>query len=193
MKKLLSLLCSFLLVFLLFSSASAEENSMSWEDFSVIVDSVFGENAHFIRLDEVDAKIWIPDYLESITLSEEDVANGSIAMFMPEDESEMVYISYFDVNYLSLEAFQTQLSLSGISANIVDVNGIPALLYYSAESDSIIADYATVDGYFLQLILYPASDDFLTIILSSVQPDVKETEEAVYVDPVNPVSGLIYK
>ena len=194
MKKVFALVCSFLLLLSLASVcyAEGETSDMSWEELGAIAESVFGEDAHFVRLDEVDAKIWIPDYLERTSLSEEDISNNAIACFMPADETEMVYISYFDVNGLSLEAYQKQLATAGYSSNIIQINEIPALLYAMPENDSIIAVYSTADGYFLQLIFYPA-DNFFTLVLSSVQPDIEPEEETVPVVPVNPVSSLIHK
>ena len=194
MKKVFAFVCSFLFLLSIasVSYAEGEPSDLSWEALGEIAESVFGEEAHFVRLDEVDAKIWIPDYLEPATLSDDDVANNAIACFMPADESEMIYISYFDVNGLSLEAYQKQLATAGYTSNIIQVNDIPALLYAMPENNSIIAVYSTADGYFLQLIFYPA-DNFFTLVLSSVQPDIEPEEEAVAVEPMNPVSGLIQK
>ena len=194
MKKVFAFVCSFLFLLSIasVSYAEGEPSDLYWEALGEIAESVFGEEAHFVRLDEVDAKIWIPDYLEPATLSDDDVANNAIACFMPADESEMIYISYFDVNGLSLEAYQKQLATAGYTSNIIQVNDIPALLYAMPENNSIIAVYSTADGYFLQLIFYPA-DNFFTLVLSSVQPDIEPEEEAVAVEPMNPVSGLIQK
>ena len=191
MKKIFSVLLALIILFSLSCIANAEEGDLFWEQVGPIVEDSFGENAHFVRLEEVDAKIWIPDYLEPVALSEEDLAGGAVASFMAKDESEMIYIVYTDVSGITLDAFQQQLTQNSISSKIINVNGIPVLLYY--DSGTITAIYSTADGYFLQLIFYPASDEFLTISLASVQPDVEETGEAASVEPVNPVSGLIYK
>lgn len=197
MKKELCLLLSIVLLLSLSVPAFAVEDDYSWDFYGPIAEESFEDSAHFVRLEEVDAKIWIPDYLMATELTEEDLANDAIACFMSPDESEMVYITYSNFDGLSLEAFQRSLSNGGISAEIKMINGIPALLYYAAESDTFVVTYATVDGFFLQLLFFPLSGELssilFTLILSSIQPDVEEVEEIVPVVPVNPVSGLISK
>ena len=148
--------------------------------------------AHFVRLDEVDAKIWLPDYLAPVELTAVDQENNAVACYMSEDETEMLYITYVNVNNLSLEVFQQQLAQNDITSQIIDVNGIPALIYMLPEDNVTMVTYSTADGYFLQLMHYPYYDDFFTMILSSLQPDVVE-KDTVPVEPVNPVSGLIHK
>ncbi len=199
MKKFLSLMLSFLLLLSLSSAAFAEEEaSLTWEDFGSVAGEVFGEDAHFISIPEVNAKIWIPDYLEPVNLTEEDRASNTIAEFLSSDETEMVLIAYSDAAGLTLEAFKKALEEHDINADLVEINGIPVLHYYAAEGDSLIANYITTENNLLQFIFYPFSDDlssFLyTVILSSIQPDTGEDvaeDEAVV--PVNPVSHLISK
>ena len=128
----------------------------------------------------------------ALKLTEDDFDNDAIACFMSADESEMIYISYSDVNGITLEAFQKQLSQNNISSKIINVNGIPALLYSAPDSNAMVAVYSTANGYFLQLIFFPYSNDFISVILSSVQPDVQDSEPEPVV-PVNPISGLISK
>ena len=199
MKKILSLLLSFLLLLSLSSAAFAEEQaSLTWDDFGSVAGEVFGEEAHFVSIPEVNAKIWIPDYLEPVNLTEEDRANNTIAEFLSYDETEMVLITYSDAAGLTLPAFKQALENSDIHGDLVEINGIPMLQYYAAEGDSLVANFITTENNLLQLIFCPFSDDlssFLyTVILSSIQPDTGEDiaeEEAVV--PVNPVSGLISK
>ncbi len=194
MKKVLSLFISLLLVFLFGSSVFAADSSssLSWEEVGPTLEDVFGDMAHFVRLDEVEAKIWLPDYLAPVELTAEDQENNAVACYMSEDETEMLYITYVDVNNLSLEAFQRQLAQNNITSEIMEVNGIPALIYMLPEDNVTMVTYSTADGYFLQLMHYPIYDDFFTMILSSLQPDVV-VADAAPIEPVNPVSGLIHK
>ncbi len=196
MKKTLSFLL--LVVYLIsLSSVAFAEDDLSWEFYGPIAKDTFGDTAHFYTLDEVQATIWIPDYLKPTHLTEEDLASGAIACFMPADESSMVYITYYDAKDLSLESFQRALSNSGIEADIQIINGIPALVYVDVDSDTFVVTYLTAEGYFLQLMFYPLVDEIsftlFTMIISSIQPVVIEDVESVPVVPVNPVSGLISK
>ena len=197
MKKALSLLLLILFLFTLSSAAFAEDD-LSWDFYGPIAQETFGDTAHLVTLHEVNATIWVPDFLKSVPLTEEDLSAGAIASYMPEDESEMVYIAYYDAEGLSLDGFQRSLSNSGVKAEIQTINGIPALVYYDGNNDTFVVTYATAEGYFLQIMCFPFSDELSSVLfammLSSVQPIVEEVEEnAPVVVPQNPVSGLISK
>lgn len=197
MKKALSLLFLILFLFTLSSAAFAEDD-LSWDFYGPIAQETFGDTAHLVTLHEVNATIWVPDFLKSMPLTEEDLSAGAIASYMPEDESQLVYITYSDVEGLSLESFQRSLSNNGIQAEIQTINGIPVLAYYDGNSDTFVVTYATAEGYFLQVMCFPFSDELSSVLfammLSSIQPVVEEVEEdAPVVVPQNPVSGLISK
>lgn len=193
MKKILSIFFSLILLLSLpYYCAFAEEDTLSWAYYGPVMEEVFGEDARFVRIEEVDAKIWLPNFLETVALTEDDLANDAIACFMANDSSEMLYITYSDAGGISLESFQQELQKNNISSDLIRINGIPALTYFNTDSASLIVIYSTADGYFFQLICYPFSDDFFNFILSSIQPD-----EGVFgaepIVPVNPVSQLISK
>ena len=198
MKKALSLFLSLALLLSGAAFASAEEtSSITWEEYGSVAGEVFGEDARFVSIPEVNAKVWIPNYLEPVTLTDEDRANDIIANYLASDESEMVMISYSPAAGLTLEAFKKALEDSGVHPDLVEINGIPVLQYYSGEGDSLIANYITTDNYLLQFIFYPFSNELssflFTVILSSVQPDTGESASEEASTPVNPVSGLISK
>ncbi len=198
MKKVLSLLLSLLLVASLSSASLAEEeNVLTWEDFGSVAGEVFGEDAHFVSIPEVNAKIWIPDYMPAVELTDEDRANDIIIEFLSVDETQMVLVTYSPANALTLESFKTALEQKEYHPDLVEINGIPVLQYYAPEGDSLIANYITAENNLLQIIFFPFSDElssFLyTVILSSIQPDPGEDVAAEAVAPVNPVSHLISK
>ena len=198
MKKALSQLL--IIIFILsLSSVAFAEDALSWDFYGPIAEETFGDTAHFVTLDEVEAMIWIPDFLLPVQLTEEDISSGAIASYMPEDESELVYFSYFDAEGITLEAFQRSLTSNGVHAEIQTINGIPALVYYDGNSDTFVTTFATAEGYFLQILCFPFSDELSSVLfammLSSIQPVVEEKEEDSDspVVSVNPVSRLISK
>ncbi len=198
MKKSFSYILAFLLLFSITSSVRAEESGeLKWEDYCSIAEDAFEESAHFISFEEVETKIWIPDYMLSSPLTEEDLSSGALAFFIPEDESSLIYISYTNMEGYTLDAFQKHLTNSGIVAENIIINGIPALYYYSVEDDMLVATYETAKGYFFQLMFYPFSDDFFsllsTIVLSSVQPELQDQETHEATVPINPISRQITK
>ncbi|MBP3210860.1 MAG: hypothetical protein J6M64_13295 [Oscillospiraceae bacterium] len=196
MRKLFSILIIFLLLF--FSvSAIAEEpvrTGLSWEEFGPAVDVLFAGKSSFVSIDEVDAKLWLPDYLKESTLTTEDLENDAIACFLSDDGSTMLYITYMDMEGATLESFNQTLVDRGLSPYFDTINDIPALFYYIEENDVLVVTYQTADGYFLQLMFFPFSDETFslhtTFILSSIQPDIEEKET---VPSEHPVSSLISK
>ena len=172
------------------------ESGLNWKDLGPFVEEAFGDEAHFHALSEVEAKIWIPDFLEEMKLTEEDREQGIIASFMSEDETSAIYVNYSDLEGLPLESFQSHLEQTGVPSYFEKTNGIRTLLYYDGKSDVLIANYETVDGYYLQVMFFPYSDETVSLltsfVLSSIQPDVQETKEPVAA-PLHPVSSLIVK
>ena len=158
MKKPFCLLLVFIFIFSQGTVALADD-IFSWDVYKSIAEDSFGDSAHYITLPEVNAQLWIPDYIHRVPLSDEDIASDAIASFMPDDGSSLIYISYFDASGISLESFKNSLSNSGIQANIESINGIPALVYYDNNSDALVVTYLTAESYFLQFMFWPLSDE----------------------------------
>lgn len=197
MKKILALFLSLALMIFSVSVAFAEDLSLNWENFNSIADNVFGEDAHFVNIPEVDAEIWVPDYLSPVTLTDSDRENNTIASFLSADETEMVFISYFSAVGLTLESYKQALEEKGLQADIGVINDIPVLHYYDPNSAALVVNYLTRDQYILQVLFFPFFDEVsssvFTIMLSSIRPTQKDAEQMTSFSPVNPVSGLISK
>ena len=197
MKKVLSLFLSLALMIFPFSFAFAEDLSLNWENFNSIANNVFGEDAHFVYIPEVDAEIWVPDYLSSVTLTDSDRENNTIASFLSADESEMVFISYFSAVGLTLESYKKALEEKGLQAEIGVINDIPVLHYYDPNSAALVVNYLTRDSYIMQVLFFPFYDEVsssvFTIMLSSIRPTQEDSEQITSFSPVNPVRGLISK
>ena len=186
----------FILVFVfMFSSLSVASADWNWADVSETAQKAF--SGRFVTLEDVKAEIWVPDFLKAILLTDEDLENNCIAAFSPDDESSLVYITYLDMSGLSLEAYRRYLATTGVTANEQTINGIPALVHYNANGDMLVVTFETDEGYFLQAMFYPFSDeDFsvLSVVMArSIQPIMDSPEDAAPVVPTNPVSGLITK
>ena len=64
----------------------------------------------FKTFEEISIAIWLPDGINPVELTEEDVENGYIGYFMSEDESAVVAVMYVDVDGMSLEEYAEYLS-----------------------------------------------------------------------------------
>ena len=73
-------LCALLILCLLVPAALAEENALNWETVVPILEAgnVTGE---FYTFDEIAVKIWLPEGLLPVELTEEDKKNGMKRVF----------------------------------------------------------------------------------------------------------------
>ena len=135
-------LCAVLMICLLISSAAMAEsvNSLSWETFVPVLEAA-ELNGEFHTFNEVSVKMWLPEGLNPVELSEEDKANGIIAYFMPDDKTAAVSVVYTNVNGMSTEEYAE--AVKGIEGTteveIVTVNGFPCVTYKMPEKDAVCA------------------------------------------------------
>ena len=91
MKKLVVLI---LALCMLCSAAFAAD--LNWSDVEEAASQIAGE---FKTFDEISVKIWIPDTLQAVELSDDDRENGYIGYFA--DENSAVAVQYVDMNGMS--------------------------------------------------------------------------------------------
>ena len=167
MKKLVVLI---LALCMLCSVAFADE--LTWASVEEAASQIAGE---FKTFDEISVKIWMPDVLQAVELSDEDRSNGYIGYFMTEDQSSAVAVMYVDMNGMSLEEYEAQLKeMDGVSdIEAGTVNGLPALSYAIKEKDTGVLAFTTQKGYILEVSCAPISDEgfaqVVGVILSSIQ------------------------
>ena len=174
MKKLL---CVLMALCLMMSAALAEEAvELNWSDFEPILEAG-GVTGQFYTFDEVAVKMWVPDGLEPVELSEEDVAKGFIGYFAPEDGSAAVSIVYVDINDSSLEDYAAYLPETGateIETGIV--NGLPCVSYKLPEQDSVSVTFTTEAGYALEVTCTPLSEENAELVWGAVISSIQATE-----------------
>ena len=165
MKKLVVLI---LALCMLCSAAFAAD--LNWSDVEEAASQIAGE---FKTFDEISVKIWIPDTLQAVELSDDDRENGFIGYFA--DENSAVAVQYVDMNGMSLEEYEAALKedaeVSEIEAGTV--NGLPALSYMLKEKDVACVAFTTEMGYILEVTCGKLSDENLysvvAYIVSSIQ------------------------
>lgn len=170
MKKLFALMMA--LCLLLCSAAMADE--LTWDSVAEDAKKVAGE---FKTFDEIAVKIWMPDVLQAVELSDENKEDGYIGYFMTEDQSAAVAVQYVDMNGMSLEDYEAHLKedndVSGIEAGTV--NGLPCLAYMVTSTSTAVLTFTTQKGYVLEVSCAPMSDEefasVASVIFSSIQPE----------------------
>ncbi len=173
MKKVFGILVA-LLIFA--TVAIAEEvPALNWADVEPVLEAgnVAGD---FYTFDEIAIKIWMPEGLNPVELTEEDVEAGYIGYFQPEDESAAVAIMYVDVDGMTLEDYAAYLSDESdvTEVELGTVNGIPCISYKMPEQDSVSVMFATEAGYALEVTCLPMSEENAELVwgavIASIQP-----------------------
>ena len=174
MKKVL---CALIALCVMMTVGLAEEApAINWEDYASVIEAG-NVNGEFYSFDEVAVKIWLPEGLNPMELSEEDKANGYIGYFMPEDGSATVAVMYVDVNGMSIEEYAEYLSsLEDVTeVEVATVNGLPCVTYKLPEQDSVSVMFTTEAGYALEVTCMPLSDENAELVwglvVSSIQAE----------------------
>lgn len=175
MKKILFV---FLMLCLLVPAALAEENvALNWEDIVPVLEAgnVAGE---FHTFDEIDVKIWLPDGLLPVELTEEDKQNGYIGYFMPDDESAQMAVMYVDTNGMTLEEYAQYLSsesdVTGLGMGTV--NGFPCVSYNLPAQDSACVAFTTEAGYILEVTCAPMSEENAELVWGAVIGSIQSAQ-----------------
>lgn len=170
MKKIL---IAFLTFALMLCAVGAMADELSWTEAEAMIEQG-GWTGDFAEIEEVGLKMWVPEELLPVELTDEDVEEGYIAYFMTEDESAAVAVMAFDPDGMTLEDYAAELPELG-ATNIAQglVNGIAAISYDLAENDAVCLAMVTDDGYLVEITTAPMSDeDFRAIafcMVSSIQ------------------------
>ena len=158
---------------------------LNWEDFEAInaaADEDLISQGEFKTYDEIAVKMWVPNVLQEVELTDEDREQGFIAYYQTADEDAAASVVYADVQGMDLETYKAELEKSEDVKEIEDlvVNGIPCVSYDMPEADTTCVSFATEAGYILEFSFKPMSDEgFQSVIAymgASIQPE--ETEEA---------------
>ena len=176
MKKIL---CVVLMLSLLMTAALAEEAAvLNWEDFEPILEQA-NVTGQFYTFDEISVKIWIPDGMLPVELSEEDKAAGYIGYFMPEDQSAKMAVMYVNVNGMTLEEYAEYLAAEAGATEVEmgTVNGFPCVSYNLPAQDSVSIAFTTEMGYVLEVTCVPVSDDNAKLVWGAVISSIQAAEQ----------------
>ena len=143
--------------------------SLNWSDFEPILEQA-GITGQFYTFDQIAVKIWLPDGMNAVELSEDDIANGYIGYYQPEDQSGAVAVMYVDVNGMSLDEYADYLS-NNADVDEVDmgiVNGFACVSYKMPAQDSVSIAFTTEAGYVLEVTCTPASEENAELVWGAV-------------------------
>ena len=168
MKKIVSVLLAIAMVMACAVSAFATEgvNEIVWADLEAQAAETVAKG-EFVTFDEIAIKMWMPNVLSAVELTDDDREQGYIGYFMSEDETAVVSVMYVDVDGMTLDEYKELLPDAG-ATEIED--GI-----VMEENDTACAAFTTEAGYIFEVAGAPQSDEgfasILMLIVASIQPE----------------------
>ena len=177
MKKIVSVLLAIAMVMACAVSAFATEgvNEIVWADLEAQAAETVAKG-EFVTFDEIAIKMWMPNVLSAVELTDDDREQGYIGYFMSEDETAVVSVMYVDVDGMTLDEYKELLPDAG-ATEIEDgiVNGLAVVTYVLEENDTACAAFTTEAGYIFEVAGAPQSDEgfasILMLIVASIQPE----------------------
>ena len=132
-------------------------------------------------------KMWLPDNMKEVELTDEDKESGFIGYFESTDDSDedaAVSVVYVNLDGMDISEYADQLAemdgVSDIEPGIV--NGLPCVSYEMKDQESGTLAFMTEAGYGLEVTCTPISSDeaqtMVGLILSSIMPDEEAETEA---------------
>lgn len=171
MKKLLSVVIA--LCMMMCVALAEEVPALNWEDFEPALEAG-GVTGQFYTFDEIAVKMWLPEGLNPVELTDEDKENGYIGYFQPEDQSATVAVMYVDVQGMSLEDYAAALPEYGATEiEVGTVNGLPCVSYELPEQDSVSVTFTTEAGYVLEVTCAPLSEENAELVWGAVVSSIQ--------------------
>ena len=170
-------LCVLLMLCLLLPAALAEETALNWENIVPALEKA-NLTGEFHTFDEIAVKIWLPEGMLPVELTEEDKENGYIGYFLPEDQSAQMAVVYLDTNGMSLDEYAQSLSSDGDVTEVEKgtVNGFPCVSYTLTTQDSVSVAFTTEAGYILEVTCAPLSVENAELLWGAVVGSIQAAE-----------------
>ena len=179
MKKLLAILLTLAVMCSLGVSAMAADaetdvTECTWEAVEKDAADIDKDGA-FVQIGPYS--IWLPSIYAAQELSQERIDQGYVANIVAADQSSAVMV-FTDTNEekADLEALAKAYTGAGLDAEVIKVNGVPAMLYADKDSDTINVLYPQDEETTLTFSFYPYSDEGFSalsyVMISSIQPSL---------------------
>lgn len=170
-------LCVLLMLCLLVPAALSEEAALKWEDVEPVLEAA-NLTGEFYTFDEIAIKIWLPEGMLPVELTEEDKEKGYIGYFMPEDQSAQMAVVYVNTDGMSLDEYAQSLSSDGDVTEVekATVNGFPCVSYKLPKQDSVSVAFTTEAGYILEVTCAPLSVENAELVWGAVLGSIQAAE-----------------
>ena len=176
MKKLFAIMMALCLLVSGTALAEAAEE-VNWSDVAEVIEAS-GVNGDFHTFDEIAVKIWIPEGMNAVELTQEDIDKGFIGYFAPEDQSASLSVVYVDTDGMTLEEYGENLAnMEGVTEiEFGTVNGLPCVTYEIPEQSSMSIAFTTEAGYVLEVTCWPLGDENAMLVWGAVTASIQPEE-----------------
>ncbi len=143
-----------------------------------------GITGDFVTFDEIAVKMYVPDVLQEVELTDEDREAGYIGYFSTEDQEAQVGVMYVNADGMTVEEYAAELEgMDGVTDVEMGVlNGLDAVTYSMPDTDVAAIAFATQAGALLEFSFAPMSDEgfssVASIMMASIMPDETAETEA---------------
>ena len=172
MKKLFALV---LMLCMLCTVAVAENASeMNWTDVEPTLTEQ-GLTGDFAVLDQLGLKVWLPEGLNAVEVSEADAAAGRLALFTDADQTAYLAVDAMNVEGMTIDQYyENAKATEGLSdVEMITVNGLNAVVYKSETMNFWSASLVDTNSNIINFVMGPASEEgsklVFSIILASLQ------------------------
>lgn len=171
MKKIVAML---LALALCLSTAFAAE--INWADYADAA-AQLDPNAKTWTLNAVNCSLWVPEVLQYVELTDEDIEAGYTAYWCTEDGTAALGVQYVDMDGITLEDYAALLVDMGVTdVEENTVNGLPCITYSYTDEDgasSNVVAFTTDAGYVLEFAFTAGDEGYEVVsalIAASIQP-----------------------
>ena len=161
---------------MLCTAAVAENASeMNWSDVEPTLTEQ-GLTGGFAVLDQLGLKVWLPNGLNAVEVSEADAAAGRLALFTDADNTAYLAVDALHVDGMTLDQYYENAKVSeGVSdVEMITANGLNAVVYKSDAQDFWSASLVDTNSNIINFVMGPASEEgsqiVFSVIVASIQP-----------------------
>ncbi len=164
--------------------AEGEVLEINWDPSIEDQLEAVGMSGSFYSFDDLAVKFYMPDVLQEVEMTDEQVEGGMVGLFSTEDGSATISIVKVPNGGMTLEEFKAELDADEdvTFTEMSLINGIEMLTYDMASNDSAEATFATDADEFVEFAFSPASDEnfksVAQLITVSIQPEEAAETEA---------------
>ena len=173
MKKLFALV----LMLCMLCTVDVAENAseMNWTDVEPTLTEQ-GLTGDFAVLDQLGLKVWLPEGLNAVEVSEADAAAGRLALFTDAENTAYLAVDAVNVEGMTIDQYyENAKATEGVSdVEMITANGLHAAVYKSESLNFWSASLVDTNSNIISFVMGPASEEgsqiVFSVIVASIQP-----------------------